>query len=94
MGVGKCHVALAPASTPGYTPVHVAAVLQVLFQVDGDYASRTNKNNEISKGALKKAAIDYVQASIQHTCYMARRTTIAAEVEMSNACRYIITSYT
>lgn len=50
--------------------LRIAAVLETLFQVDADYASKTERSNEISDSALK-AAIDYVQTSIQHTCYMA-----------------------
>lgn len=64
--------------------LRIAAVLETLFQVDADYASKTERSNEISDSALK-AAIDYVQTSIQHTCYMAGRTTVAEEVEMCNA---------
>ena len=57
--------------------------MHVLFQV---HVAEENEDmvDTISLDALK-AAIDFIQTSLQHTCYIAGRYTIAEEVDMVQA---------
>ena len=56
--------------------LRLAAVLQVLFQVE----ENTDQSNIISDEALS-AAIDFIQTSVQHTAYIAGRDNISEELE-------------
>ena len=56
--------------------LRLAAVLQVLFQVK----ENTDQSNMISDEALR-AAINFIQTSVQHTAYIAGRDIISKELE-------------
>ena len=63
--------------------LRIAAAMHVLFQITGDApAEDVNVEDEVSDQALR-AAIDFVQTSIQHAAYIAGRSTIAKEVELA-----------
>lgn len=70
--------------------LRVAAIMHVLFQIcitteneDTDHDAIVY-DDIISLDALK-AAIDFIQTSLQHTCYIAGRSSIIEEVDMAQA---------
>ena len=72
--------------------LRVAAVMHTLFQLKPLHDEEEITciiNNEISPEALE-AAIDFIQTSVQHTAYIAGRSTIAKEVEIAEAGAYIL----
>ena len=59
--------------------LRVAAVLHILFQVNED---KSDALYHISSEALR-AAIDFVQTSIQHSVHIANRHSISEEIELA-----------
>ena len=64
--------------------LRVAAVMHILFQIHEVEQSDLVMEDQISENALR-AAIDFVQTSIQHAAYIAGRSTISKEVEIAEA---------